>query len=96
MGLDPGDLTRSSSPSGSEASQPKSRAQAVDRMSLTPAEVDFCSPFVITEIHIKDKNYRRYAASVDRALSLFDTALQEWADYISFLSRLLKVYSRFV
>lgn len=39
----------------------------------------------------KDKNYRRYASSVERALSLFDTALQEWADYISFLSRLLKV-----
>jgi hypothetical protein len=29
---------------------------------------------------------------VERALSLFDTAQQEWADYISFLSRLLKVY----
>ncbi|PGH05170.1 hypothetical protein GX51_03069 [Blastomyces parvus] len=72
MSLDPGDLTRSSSPSGSEASQPKSRAQEVD------------------EIYKKDKNYRRYASSVDRALSLFDTALQEWADYISFLSRLLK------
>lgn len=39
----------------------------------------------------KDKNYRRYATTVERALSLFDTALQEWADYISFLSRLLKV-----
>lgn len=38
----------------------------------------------------KDKNYRRYASAVERALSLFDTALQEWADYISFLSRLLK------
>ncbi|KAJ5899455.1 hypothetical protein N7495_004199 [Penicillium taxi] len=38
----------------------------------------------------KDKNYRRYASSVERALSLFDNALQEWADYISFLSRLLK------
>ncbi|PWY70957.1 hypothetical protein BO70DRAFT_432047 [Aspergillus heteromorphus CBS 117.55] len=38
----------------------------------------------------KDKNYRRYATTVERALSLFDTALQEWADYISFLSRLLK------
>ncbi|OAX79296.1 hypothetical protein ACJ72_06385, partial [Emergomyces africanus] len=72
MSLDPGDLTRSSSPSGSEASQPKSRAQTGD------------------EIYKKDKNYRRYASSVDRALSLFDTALQEWADYISFLSRLLK------
>jgi hypothetical protein len=43
------------------------------------------------EILRKDKNYRRYAASVERVLSLFDTALQEWADYISFLSRLLKV-----
>ncbi|KAJ6160966.1 hypothetical protein N7470_004362 [Penicillium chermesinum] len=38
----------------------------------------------------KDKSYRRYASSVERALSLFDSALQEWADYISFLSRLLK------
>lgn len=43
------------------------------------------------EEHLKkDKNYRRYASSVERALSLYDTALQEWADYISFLSRLLK------
>lgn len=39
----------------------------------------------------KDKGYRRYASNVERALSLFDTALQEWADYISFLGRLLKV-----
>ena len=38
----------------------------------------------------KDKSYRRYAAGVERALSLFDTTLQEWADYISFLSRLVK------
>ncbi|KAJ5603949.1 hypothetical protein N7537_006905 [Penicillium hordei] len=38
----------------------------------------------------KDKIYRRYASSVERALSLFDNALQEWADYISFLGRLLK------
>lgn len=40
---------------------------------------------------IKDKHYRKYASGVERALSLFDTALEEWADYISFLSRLLKV-----
>jgi hypothetical protein len=40
---------------------------------------------------IKDKHYRKYAAGVERALSLFETALQEWADYISFLSKLLKV-----
>ncbi|KAL9635321.1 MAG: hypothetical protein Q9204_002668 [Flavoplaca sp. TL-2023a] len=37
-----------------------------------------------------DKSIRRYAAGVDRALSLFDTALQEWADYLPFLARLLK------
>ncbi|EFX05330.1 cellular morphogenesis regulator [Grosmannia clavigera kw1407] len=39
---------------------------------------------------IKDKAYRKYASGIDRALSLFETALQEWADYISFLNRLLK------
>jgi hypothetical protein len=43
------------------------------------------------EIPSKDKAYRRYASGVERSLSLFDTALQEWADYISFLGRLLKV-----
>ena len=41
----------------------------------------------------KDKYYRKYASGIERALSLFDTALQEWADYISFLNRLLKVGS---
>ncbi|KAI1005338.1 Protein dopey [Podosphaera aphanis] len=39
---------------------------------------------------VKDKAFRRYAASVDRSLMLFETALQEWADYISSLSKLLK------
>jgi len=38
----------------------------------------------------KDKSYRRYAAGVDRALASFETTQQEWADYISFLGRLLK------
>ena len=37
--------------------------------------------------------YRRYNSSVERALSFFDNTLQEWADYISFLGRLLKVTS---
>lgn len=41
----------------------------------------------------KDKHYRKYASGVERALTLFETALQEWADYISFLNRLLKVGS---
>ncbi|TAQ89772.1 hypothetical protein B7494_g1880 [Chlorociboria aeruginascens] len=40
----------------------------------------------------KDKAFRRYASGVERSLSLFDTALQEWADYISFLGRLLKAH----
>jgi len=43
------------------------------------------------DVSPKDKTYRKYASGVDRALSLFDTTLQEWADYISFLNRLLKV-----
>ena len=38
----------------------------------------------------KDKGYRRYASNVERALSVFDSALQEWADYIAFLGRLIK------
>lgn len=48
------------------------------------------SPATLEEGPRKDKGYRRYASNVERALSLFDTALQEWADYIAFLGRLLK------
>ena len=40
---------------------------------------------------VKDKAFRRYASNVERSLTLFDTTLQEWPDYISFLGRLLKV-----
>lgn len=39
----------------------------------------------------KDKHFRKYASAVEKALALFETTLQEWADYISFLNRLLKV-----
>lgn len=46
---------------------------------------------VVEDTPPKDKYYRKYASGIERALSLFDTALQEWADYISFLNRLLKV-----
>lgn len=48
---------------------------------------------IIEDVPPKDKHYRKYASGIERALSLFDTALQEWADYISFLNRLLKVGS---
>ena len=41
-------------------------------------------------VNPKDKTYRRYASGVERALATFDTTEQEWADYISFLARLLK------
>ena len=51
------------------------------RSSLTPT---------FEGIDTKDKGYRRYVASVERALASFETTQQEWADYISFLGRLLK------
>ncbi|KAK6443743.1 hypothetical protein LTR95_000570 [Oleoguttula sp. CCFEE 5521] len=37
-----------------------------------------------------DKITRRYAASIARALSTWEAAPEEWADYIAFLGRLLK------
>ena len=42
-------------------------------------------------LYKKDKGFRRYATGVERALALWDAGQQEWADYISFLARLLKV-----
>jgi hypothetical protein len=44
-------------------------------------------------LYKKDKTFRRYALGVERTLALWDSAQQEWADYISFLGRLLKVNS---
>ena len=38
---------------------------------------------------VDPKAYRRYHATIERALALFD-ANSDWADYIAFLSRLLK------
>lgn len=44
------------------------------------------------DIARKDPKYKRYATNIEKALVLFEMhALQEWADYISFLGRLLKV-----
>ncbi|KAI9803891.1 MAG: hypothetical protein M1825_001771 [Sarcosagium campestre] len=57
------------------------RASPVGRLARTRTDDD---------LHKEDKAYRRYASGLERALSLFDTTLQEWADYISFLGRLLK------
>ncbi|KAL7276289.1 hypothetical protein RUND412_000703 [Rhizina undulata] len=53
---------------------------------------DGLAPSCPTQIIIKrEPKYKRFSANIDRALSLFESAtLQEWADYISFLGRLLK------
>ncbi|RDW78550.1 cellular morphogenesis regulator DopA [Aspergillus mulundensis] len=75
MSLDPSSFPRSNSPASSDSSLTRSRLRGKEVSSGSLK---------------KDKNYRRYASSVERALSLFDNTLQEWADYISFLSRLLK------
>lgn len=40
-----------------------------------------------------DAKFKKYAAMVERTLATFDN-VSEWADFISFLSRLLKVSSK--
>ncbi|KAF4456462.1 putative regulator of reproduction DopA [Fusarium austroafricanum] len=76
MALEPGSGRRSVSPESSGRESPIPRQW---RSQL--GEEDYA---------IKDKSYRKYAHGVDRALVLFETALEEWADYISFLNKLLK------
>lgn len=77
MGLEQGPGPLSISPPSSGRGSPVSRKRLI-------GAADDDTP-------TKDKAYRRYASGVERSLSLFDTQLQEWADYISFLGRLLKV-----
>ncbi|KAK3341517.1 Dopey, N-terminal-domain-containing protein [Lasiosphaeria hispida] len=74
MALEPGRRSFSPDSSGRESPVPRQWRNQLGSEDTAP----------------KDKSYRKYASGVDRALSLFDTALQEWADYISFLNRLLK------
>ncbi|ROV99942.1 hypothetical protein VMCG_06293 [Cytospora schulzeri] len=78
MSLEPGGPPRSISPESSGRVSPKPSRQWRNQLG---AEDDAPN---------QDKAYRKYALGVDRALTLFETALQEWADYISFLNRLLK------
>jgi len=40
----------------------------------------------------KDKAYKRWALIIERVLATYDQSVDEWADYISFLGRLLKVW----
>lgn len=77
--------------SGRSSPVPRSARTAVQERMLSHCA---CNPRLLTQrtaLYKKDKNFRRYAAGVERALALWDTAQQEWADYISFLGRLLKV-----
>jgi hypothetical protein len=63
-------------------------------------EVTFPEYFLLVEYQLtfgsddppsNDKAFKRYTSGVDRALSLFDNSiLNDWADIVSFLSRLLK------
>ncbi|KAK2022400.1 hypothetical protein LX32DRAFT_194849 [Colletotrichum zoysiae] len=76
MALEPGSGRRSVSPESSGRDSPLPR--------------QWRNQLGTEEVPIKDKHYRKYASGIERALSLFETALQEWADYISFLNRLLK------
>ncbi|KDN65551.1 hypothetical protein CSUB01_03573 [Colletotrichum sublineola] len=76
MALEPGSGRRSVSPESSGRESPLPR--------------QWRNQLGAEEAPIKDKHYRKYASGIERALSLFETALQEWADYISFLNRLLK------
>ncbi|OLN88802.1 Protein dopey [Colletotrichum chlorophyti] len=76
MALEPGSGRRSVSPESSGRESPLPR--------------QWRNQLGAEEAPIKDKQYRKYASGVERALALFETALQEWADYISFLNRLLK------
>ncbi|ROV91290.1 hypothetical protein VSDG_07753 [Cytospora chrysosperma] len=82
MSLEPGGAPRSASPESSGRVSPKPSRQWRNQLG---AEDDAPN---------QDKAYRKYALGVDRALTLFETALQEWADYISFLNRLLKAHSQ--
>ncbi|KAF9879215.1 hypothetical protein CkaCkLH20_03448 [Colletotrichum karsti] len=76
MALEPGSGRRSVSPESSGRDSPLPR--------------QWRNQLGAEEAPSRDKQYRKYASGVERALTLFETALQEWADYISFLNRLLK------
>ncbi|KAK5125109.1 hypothetical protein LTR85_000783 [Meristemomyces frigidus] len=69
---------------------------ASGRRSVSPTSSGRSSPVprsrraVEDGLYKTDKSLRRYAAIIERALGTWETAPQEWADYIAFLARLLK------
>lgn len=95
MALDPGSGPFSGSPESSGRDSPIPRqwrnqlGGGMRRRILNKSGMT--TNWLTEETPIKDKAFRRYASGVEKALSLFETALEEWADYISFLNRVLKV-----
>ncbi|KAK4556390.1 hypothetical protein LTR86_006534 [Recurvomyces mirabilis] len=69
------------------------------RRSVSPTSSGRSSPVprkeqrraVEDELFRADKGLRRYGALVERAVASWETSPNEWADYIAFLNRLLKV-----
>lgn len=43
------------------------------------------------EKYRKDSRYKKYVQQVERILQSFDREVNEWADFIAFLGKLLKV-----
>lgn len=89
---------RSSSPFSSDRSSVGPRGQRreiEDGMYVLRSLEKPALDSVLTRVAVykKDKAFRRYASGIKQALALFDSAQQDWADYISFLGRLLKVRS---
>lgn len=62
---------------------------------LIPFRILSLTVICIDDPLLKDKSYRKFQSTMDKVLATFDGNLQEWADYISFLSRLLKVCESF-
>ncbi|GAM83207.1 hypothetical protein ANO11243_011930 [Dothideomycetidae sp. 11243] len=74
MSTDPGLFARSASPASGRASPNPRTERKADEDAFLKG----------------DKNQRRYAAGIDKALASFESSHQEWADYIAFLGRLSK------
>lgn len=96
MSLETGVGRRSTSPTSSGRSSPVARTGR-----RTIDEGMYVNSRILTQraslrrsgIYKTDKGLRRYAATIERALASWEVSPQEWADYISFLGRLLKVRS---
>lgn len=81
MASDPGGTSRSSSPFSPALS-------VLRREKEGKCVIDVPKSYPV--LGNGDPRYKKYASGVERCLSIFE-ARQEWADYISFLARLLKV-----